>query len=467
MKDKIKNISFYIFLALFLGINCHFYIFESFDEIWKYQFSKALTMGYIPYKDINMMITPLYYILMSLGLNFDSSFLMFRFEEGIFWFIFFVFFCEIFKKYNKNRMFIIFFYALLVLECPSVIIFDYNSLLLLFAIIITYIYFFKENSLKKWFILGLFGGLCDLTKHTIGLLFVFVIFLFCLIENKKDIKMFVSSFIGVFIPNFIFLIYLLVTNTFFTFFDLCLFGLVDFEGGVNSNIWLILMIVLSTFLLIKTFIKFLQTKDLKILFCILISLILLLLNYPIFELGHFYQFFLYSLLFIIFFEENNNSIKHFITNFYTLLISIIVIINTLFIYEQAPFTTFKSFNTIKAITNLEEFSSMSEIIKEEFKDKKVYIISAHSVFYSIYNNEYKGYLDLFVKGNIGSDGHINYIENLDNFNDAYFIINENYEKEMWQNFDDLSNYFKENFKLVDEIKIKKNNSYENFYVYKK
>lgn len=40
------------------------------DEIWNYGFSHSLYSGLVPYKDFNMVITPFYPFLMSIGLLF-------------------------------------------------------------------------------------------------------------------------------------------------------------------------------------------------------------------------------------------------------------------------------------------------------------------------------------------------------------------------------------------------------------
>ena len=85
MLDKrYKSLILIIFLfLLFLLFNLTL-LPTNLDEIWNYGFSHNLYSGLIPYKDFNMVITPFYPFIMSLGFHiFGSSMLVFHIEHAI------------------------------------------------------------------------------------------------------------------------------------------------------------------------------------------------------------------------------------------------------------------------------------------------------------------------------------------------------------------------------------------------
>ena len=82
MLDKrYKSLALIIFLFLLFNL----ILFPTnLDEIWNYGFSHNLYSGLIPYKDFNMVITPFYPFIMSLGFHiFGSSMLVFHIEHAI------------------------------------------------------------------------------------------------------------------------------------------------------------------------------------------------------------------------------------------------------------------------------------------------------------------------------------------------------------------------------------------------
>ena len=66
MSSKIKHIFFFILLfILFLVWNLLF-IPVNLDEIWNYGFTHNIYSGLVPYKDFNMVLTPLFPMIMAL-----------------------------------------------------------------------------------------------------------------------------------------------------------------------------------------------------------------------------------------------------------------------------------------------------------------------------------------------------------------------------------------------------------------
>ena len=72
---RIKRLVPYIFLFMIFILWILFILPMDLDGVWSYGFAHNIYNGLIPYKDFNMVITPLYPILMSLPFYlFKSSF---------------------------------------------------------------------------------------------------------------------------------------------------------------------------------------------------------------------------------------------------------------------------------------------------------------------------------------------------------------------------------------------------------
>ena len=82
-KKNILNISKYIILFIIFFSFFLFFSTGDADVIWNYGFSHAIRIGEIPYKDFNMIITPLYPAIMSIGLFIKNSWLVFLIEQSI------------------------------------------------------------------------------------------------------------------------------------------------------------------------------------------------------------------------------------------------------------------------------------------------------------------------------------------------------------------------------------------------
>jgi hypothetical protein len=78
-KSILKNIIFYSVIFLTFLIWNLWIVPVNLDEVWNYGFAHNIFNGLIPYKDFNMVITPLYPFLMALPFYiFGSSMLVFH-----------------------------------------------------------------------------------------------------------------------------------------------------------------------------------------------------------------------------------------------------------------------------------------------------------------------------------------------------------------------------------------------------
>jgi hypothetical protein len=158
-------------------------------------------------------------------------------------------------------------YLLTILFLLFLVPFTYNSFILIFYYLLV-----KYDNNDK--LSGLLVGLIFLTKQNIGIYFLIVMLIF----SKNKFK----RLIYFLIPNIIFLIYLLASDTFREFINLGFLGLFEFA---NKNIFFnvdTLIIFVINLIVISYYVYKTKFKDHQFLYLFALQLIAL----PIFEIYH-------------------------------------------------------------------------------------------------------------------------------------------------------------------------------------
>lgn len=392
------------------------------DEIWNYGFSYAISRGEIPYLDFNMVITPLFPFIMSIPLIiFGKNLLVLHISNSIMFTFLFYF---IFKNCKDKSCFLL---LLFLLPIPLVYS-SYNIfLLLLFILLIEYS--------KNDYLLGLIIGLMFLTKQSVGGVFCLV-FIFLLFTDRKK---FVKSFISFLIPNIIFLIYLLITNSFSKFFDLCFLGLIDFTGNSRFNYFIIIGLIIF----VLNVYKYLKSHNYNYFLLLLFFSIVI----PLFDLYH-------LMIYVIAFVYVLISVGDFNVKFNTKLFSYFLIIFVCFKYAYDCNFTFK-FNDInnfnyKNLNN--EYVCYSKDINSKMKEyPNSIIIGSSSYYFKIMNDEDIGYLDLINTGNFGYDGDSKFINLIRKNKDCYFFVEMSELDDGRQSMKSGINYIISNGKKIESI----------------
>lgn len=231
------------------------------DELWNYGFSYNIATGLIPYKDFNMVITPLYPLLGAIFLKlFSYTLLSYQCFNAIICTIIFYYL----KKSTPKAYYLI--YAIFLLFASP----NYSVLCLLFI----YVLMDMEEHHKNDYLIGIILGLLFLTKQNVGV-FLCIPTLF-----TKDFKKIFHRIAGFLIPNLILLIYLLKNNILNNFIEYCFLGLKSFA---NYNLYINKRgIVILILLVIYLIYEYCRTKDLKILYIIFFQFF----AYPIFDNYH-------------------------------------------------------------------------------------------------------------------------------------------------------------------------------------
>lgn len=381
MLDKIKKNKYQIIEIIIIFIVTLLYnlICSSFtgDEVWNYGFSYNISTGLIPYKDFNMVITPLFPMIGALFLTiFGKSFLMYHIFNSIICTTLFYYI----KKLTPQNYYIIYMLLLPKLY-PS-----YN----IFCVLLLYIIMYMEDKKANNYLIGIILGITFLTKQNIGL-YLCIPTLF-----SKDIKIIFKRIIGFIIPNIIILVYLLLNNCLYEFIDYAFLGMNSFaQNNVSTNKISIILLIIILIILIFMYIK---KKDIKIIYLLCFQLLV----FPMIESYHVTIALMPAIGYIL------NTIK--INKKIVLLVFITNITITFLIHAYNIFKPEYSFPN-----NLETYKYRKmpeEVVTQTLKitnyinnvEDELYIISKNAYLIKLEANIKINKYDLLNYGNLGKDG---------------------------------------------------------------
>lgn len=438
----------YIFIFLFMFCIVEFFGFSNTygDSINNYMFSHAIVMGEIPYLDFNMVSTPLYAFIMSLGLFLWDNYLMFALEQSLLLTIAFYLLYEVYGKKSYIALLSVCLFAFFAFNAT------YNFLALFFLIFLIYL---EEKFPYKDYFIGFILGCAILSKQTVGVMLVIP----ALIFYRRDIRKILRRIVGTFIPCFIFLIYLLFQKALYPFFDLCLFGLFDFssKNGFHFSFYFLFSILLFC---IQLWITLKRKKDIKNYYLLMgVSFVI-----PLFDLHHFS---LYIFCFVL-------QLLPFITkyeDYFGRLALVLSIVVSIFIFSylsyllkpvfstkipKFQYTLNSSYDYQRALDNFKFF--------DQFERKLIlsYGSTQYMVQYDISRNHPITYFDVLMYGNYGYRGSYKMIERVKEMKDVYILVD-------MASYHDFSLYNQFDKVVVDYVikHYKKVDSWRDFNVYYK
>ncbi|MGN1267901.1 MAG: hypothetical protein ACI4U0_00115 [Candidatus Aphodocola sp.] len=369
------------------------------DEIWNYGFSYNINAGLIPYRDFNMVVTPLYSFIGAIFLKIFGNYLFsLHILDAV---LTGIMMCMLFKIIRWKSFLLypfIVFYA-----TPS-----YNFLCLFWLVLILYLLHFEKNI---DIILGVIVGFLFLTKQTVGVCLAISIFYYS--QNK------IKFVLGFIIPLCIFGVYLVYYNAFYQFIDYCFLGMIDFN---NSNklfsIFTFLEICICIYLGYSFFKSNFQNKE------IIYILMFQVLTYPIFDIYHFLV--VISPVVYYYLKGKNNKFFLFFCALGVYLFFISCAINccgNIMIGYKNNFTYLRNYNQIAPV-ELEKKAAVilnyDEVEYQFFITNQAYILK---LFLDIPINQF----DLMNSGNMGYHGEEVYIQKINNMcshHSCIFFVDE-------------------------------------------
>lgn len=374
------------------------------DEIWNYGFSHNMYSGLVPYRDFNMIITPFYNFLMSLGFHlFGSSMLVFHIEQAILLVI--LCFMLFYLLKDKGWLVIVFFFFPLPASFPN-----YNFFLFFLLVFL----FILEKKKYNDYLIGFVVGVFILTKQSVG----FMIFLVSLVYYIKDFRKVIKRCSGALIPISIFGIYLFFTNSFYPFLDLCFFGLFDFASknghGFTVYFFLFLFLIgLTIYFIIK------DRKNIYNYYALAFYSILI----PLMDFYHF-QFAFLTFLVLFLMRVKGLSMKPvlfslgvivgvFLVSFFYRFDEKIVYPNQVHHFEYRLLDQ----NSLEITRKMNEF-----ILKH--KDSEIIFLNSNAYYFRLIHDMPISYLDLINMGNWGYDGSNKLLKEIKKHKDAFFIVDK-------------------------------------------
>ena len=431
MLDKrYKSLILIIFLfLLFLLFNLILFP-TNLDEIWNYGFSHNLYSGLIPYKDFNMVITPFYPFIMSLGFHiFGSSMLVFHIEHAI---ILICLCVLLFLLIDKKAWFIV----ALMLFPVNVSFPSYNIFLYFLLVLIIYL----EKEKKSDYLIGFLLGLCVLTKHSVGL---------CLLLPSlyyiKDLKKVGRRFLGFIVPLFVFIIYLIITKSMIPFIDLCILGLFDFasENGKAFNIYFLLFIIMigiTIYFIVK------DRKNLVNYYVLAFYSIMI----PLFDIYHFMVAFL-AFLILILSKAKKDIIKPGLFGISIILFSAVLLMDSRFKSKIIYPNNIKHFEyRFIDYDSILFTNKVNDYIKKN-SDREFVFLNSNGYYFRLINDMKISYIDLINAGNFGYNGSDKLLKEIKKRKNSIFLVDKSELSPIKQSDKQALNYVIDNGKKIGNI----------------
>ncbi len=480
----IKNILIFVLIFIICSSNILQKSINNLDEIWNYNFARNIADGLAPYRDFNMIVTPLLYFICGVILKIlGNQLIVMRFLAILLMSSVFFMAFQILRRVTNSQIAIISL-SVLLYAFKDIMCIDYNYAVLLIALLVLYIEIYKKNvsvfecNFRREFLIGCIAGLSILCKQTTGL----AITIACIgykilaVRNKDELKKFLKigfiRLIGAIVPVLIFIIYLLVNNNLFDFLDYTVLGLKTFTNSIPYTSFmkkkLIYALYVPTFILIMFISALIKNKrEVYVLFAYAISSFVV--AFPITDKIHFgigslitfiasiYYFYCILKKYIPVKEKGRKIIYilgNFVGTFAILLFALYsgnIIINK---YIRAPkeyelshfYGIPENINLKKRILEVDNY-----INTQRENGKKVYILDSEAAIYNIPLNIYYKDYDMFNQGNLGAKGEDGIIERIKAEDNCVYLIKSNNIN--WQHPTKVREYVQNNLNLMGKISI--------------
>ena len=434
---KYSLIFLIIFFISFIAIQVFGFHNTYGDPINSYGFSKAISMGQIPYRDFNMIVTPLYAMYQSLFLHIYDDFIMINISQAL---IITLDIIMLYKLFGRKSLLLL---VIVALFQYANMIPTYNSLVLFFIILLLYM---ENKHSDKDYLIGFILGLAVMTKQTIGCFLIIP----SIILYRKEVSKLLKRLGGFLIPCFMFLIYLLWNKAFYQFFDLGLFGMFDFAsnngmgGGHIKWYWNVLWIVTvigSLVLLFK------NKKDKNIYYLLCGSLFLV----PICDTVYM-AFWLscFVMMFLPYIKKKEKEIV-FVSSACSITFMLLCLVFWTFSLDLCVTKDINHFRyTLHREGTYENLKKMNEFVN---KYEDPIVIGYYSMFHTISNDKEFSYFNILYDGNYGYRGTKNMIDRIKKMDDQVFVvsmIDYNSKNEFSQFSKDIAKYIMDNYKKIDE-----------------
>ncbi|MBP5261542.1 MAG: hypothetical protein J6Z43_05375 [Clostridiales bacterium] len=408
-----------------------FWEFGDMDELWSYNMSRGIAEGFVPYRDFNMVPTPLFAFVNSAILLVSNTLLAYRISCAV---ILAVFMILVFEAIAERTNV---FYAMPVVMLCLMFTYTitYNALFFICAVSI-YLLFGREETDKRNFLIGVLAACAALSRQSSG--GVLMILVLCILAGKKRWKGVIMYLAGAAVPCLILLGYLLITHSFYEFWDYCFFGLFEFGSdnygfGIDAlpNMLILLAGIVCDLLMWKT-------ERGQVIIHLILGISVMMICVPIVEGSHSYFGAVWFSIPVVAFTEKRFG--KYLKKWMSVLMSSVFALGTAaLIFVGISGLSIDRDHTILAGTFVDaDMVSDFDLIaqkNEEYRQQghKVTTLSNTAILISVIGGHYDPVFDMFNKGNFGRNDPLDYVGEACASPDAVIVMPDDYPAEGLQN----------------------------------
>ena len=473
--EKENIIIFFVLLIIICTFSFHFK-FYPYDYMWNFGNMYKLYLGYKMYEEVAVIITPMVFYLGEIVFKlFGANYFVFNMLNVILSLSFYLCFFNILKKTTKSPKIRDLILILFVCETGNALgnigpNYIPLSACFLMLIIISNMYF-KDNIWRR-VINGFLAALALLSYQKAGAAAALIIFLYEIL-NKDEIKisrrfknLCVAALSMIAVVG-LYVIYLLITNNLYNFFDLTVLSIGEFSQsnfGVNNTTVIKLavfgLLTISYFLILLKF-KKIDNIAIQLFITVVATMVYM---YPIINEYHYliwftflFPFFTYAVnLTVDGVELKSKKIDILVLSIIGVLL-ITLVPNWIGSIKKYPFIE-KKYGDIyfgSTITNeqnaqIQEINEYIDNKRKEYND--VIIFSSYAMLYKDTFIHNRRFFDLPNKGNFGQKGEQGLIEEIQQMDNTLILVQrEDSEHEVYQFPNNVRNYIKEHYKNVETL----------------
>jgi len=477
---------FLLIVVLILGVTL-FVVIDSNDELWNFANCYKMFNGYKIYKDLNVIITPLFFYIAQIFFKmFGATMFSFRIYNIVISSTFLMLIYLIFNNLKIVKRRAIFYTFVIIYIFSGMIAAGANyNMLVMVPILIAIISIIKgrENAI----LLGILLFFTFMLKQNIYVYFALGIFIYKLI-NRENIKQFFIELLKIYLTSFIciliFFIYMYLDNNLYNFINYCFGGINEF-GTKNIGIefsgvrYIYISIIAIIFTLVIIYNKKINSNIDSIVIknakCLLsFGVPLILISYPIIN---YYHATLSSLIIIIEFiyiieniliknmqikRKKEKNIYFVLILFYIIYLyrGIVLAVNGINSGDIILNDNKAFYGSVISRKNYENSKIICDFIIEQEKDNiSVKVLSHKANLYMIQLNKNNGIFDLAFLGNLGIGGEETLINKIKELNNILILIETDFENIIGQESEKAREYIINNYEKVGEIE-----EYSIFYI---
>ena len=352
MKEKSKrlicNISIFLIIALAIAVVVIPKAIGNLDELWNFNFANNVENGLVPYRDFNMVQTPLLPMVNAIFLAiFGNELIVMRISACLLCAGVLFTFYKILNLLKANRGISLFVVMALFYMLKDYFCMDYNFAVLFVTLIIIYIELrrnlynkeninateigdtieslntnkscsqsstnketkennktdLKNNKLNNWktdLILGILAGICIMLKQSTGAIVTIALlgYNLLLVRSKEEFIQYLKStgikILGVLIPVTLIFIYLAINGAVDDFWDYCIAGIKTFTNKIpysrlldNEKLYIKILSIVAPITFIATFLYSMFKRNKTFLIISSLSIASFSASYPIADEVHF------------------------------------------------------------------------------------------------------------------------------------------------------------------------------------